>query len=226
MKRNTRRQKKRSQRGGDGESLVQGREFQKYHVNQHGGYRDLVGAPLGYTGELDQSMRDAAGVTKYDAHFRYAAAQSGGSRRRSQKNKSRRSQKKKSRRSQKNKSRSQKNKSRSRRQRGGYSPAPASAPHTLLQDYRGTGVMPPPPNPPFVPYTVVGGDQPRSSSSMEGGKRRRNRKSRQKRKQNKQSRRQQRGGYSPIGAPSMLLSQGEYDKAGLHHDFKNPLLLK
>jgi hypothetical protein len=207
VKRNTRRQKKRSQRGGDGESLVQGREFQKYHVNQHGGYRDLVGAPLGYTGELDQSMRDAAGVTKYDAHFRYAAAQSGGSRRRSQKNKSRRSQK--------NKSRSQKNKSRSRRQRGGYSPAPASAPHTLLQDYRGTGVMPPPPNPPFVPYTVVGGDQPRSSSSMEGGKRKR-----------KSKQRKQRGGYSPIGAPSMLLSQGEYDKAGLHHDFKNPLLLK
>lgn len=219
-----RRQHRRRQRGGDGESLAQGREFNKYHVNQHGGYRDMPGAPLDYTGELDQSMRSAARVAQYDAHFRDAAAQSGGSRRRSQKNKSRRQTKNcrqsKSRRQTKNKRRSQ---------RGGYSPADASSPYTLLQDYRGTGAMVPPATPSLVPYTVMGGDRVMASpSSMNGGNRRNNRSRRNKRQNRKQKNRsrRQRGGYSPIGAASMLLSQGEYDKAGLHHDFRNPLLLK
>lgn len=202
-KRNSRkRQNRRRQRGGN--SLAQGRDFEKYHMNQHGGYRHMPGAPLDYTGELDQSMRVDARVAQYDAHFRDAAAQRGGSRRKQTR----------------------------RRQRGGYSPADANAAYTLLPDYRGTGVMPPPPTPSLVPYTVMGGDRVMASPSTLRGGNRKSRKNRNKRKNksNKRSQknrsRRQRGGYSPIAAPSMLLSQGEYQKAGLHNDFRDPLLLK
>jgi hypothetical protein len=223
VKRNTsRRQNRRRQRGGGDESLAQGREFEKYHMNQHGGYSEMPGAPLDYTGELDQSMRADARVAQYDAHFRDAAAQRGGSRRRRQ-NKSRRQSKNK---------RSSKNKNRSRRQsqRGGYSPAAASAPYTLLTDYRGTGIMAPPATPSLVPYTVIGGDHARSSpSTMQGGNRsrsRRNKRNQKSRSQKSRNNRRQRGGYSPIGAPTMLLSESEYNKAAIHHDFRDPLLLK
>ena len=194
----------RKQRGGANESLVQGAQFAKFHMNQHGGSRDaLMGAPVGYTGVLDSSMRGAARLDQHDAHFAAAQAQSGGSRRRRRQSQSR-----------KNKSRRrQSRRSQSRRwQRGGaMSPADASAPYTLLDQYAGARVPPPPPQGPLVPYTVVGGD--RMPVPMKGGRRNRSRRNRR-----------QRGGYSPIGQPSMLLASSEYDKAGLHSDFQDPLL--
>jgi hypothetical protein len=211
----SRRQQRRRQRGGANESLEQGQMFQKHHVNQHGGSRALEGAPLDYTGVLDSSLRAGARLEQYDAHFRDAQAQSGGSRRsRSRQNKSRQ-----------NKSRS--NKSRRNRQRGGgVSPADANASYTLLPSYAGAGVPPPPAQGALVPYTVVGGDR-LSPASMKGGSRKSQKKSRknksQKNRRNKS--RRQRGGFSPVGHPSMLLSTSEYSKAGLHPEFKNPLLL-
>ena len=178
----------RKQRGGANESLAQGVQFAKYHVNQHGGSRDpLLGAPLDYTGVLDSSMRGAARLTSYDAHFAAAQAQSGGSRRRQ------------SRRQQSRRQQSRRRQSRRRQQRGGaLSPADANAPYML------TNVA--------VPTAAA--------SSMKGGRRSRQRKNK---KRNNRSKRQ-RGGYSPIGSPSMLLASSEYNKAGLHSDFKDPLL--
>ena len=194
----------RRQRGGANESLSQGQAYAKFHMNQHGGSRDaLVGAPLDYSGVLDASLRGSAGLTKYDAHFAGAAAvssqpQSGGSRRSRQRQ----------RQSRQRQSRQRQSRQRQRKsQRGGYmSPADVGAPNTLLSSYAGTGTMPPPANGPMVPYTVTGGDR---MPSMKGGRRSR--------------RRRQRGGYAPIGQPSMLMSSEQYSKAGLP-SFSDPLL--
>jgi hypothetical protein len=186
----------RRQRGGANESLAQGAQFAKFHVSQHGGSRDpLMGAPLDYTGVLDSSMRGAARLSSYDAHFAAAQAQSGGSR---------------SRQSRRRQSRSRQ--SRRRQQRGGgMSPADVSHPYTLLGGGEG------------APAAV--GERMPSPASMKGGRRssRNRRQNRKIKKRNNRSRRQ-RGGYSPIGNPSMLLASSEYDKAGLHGDFKDPLL--
>ena len=196
----------RRQRGGANESLGQGEEYAKFHVNQHGGSRDaLMGAPLDYTGVLDSSMRGAARLDRYDGHFAAAQAQSGGSRRRRRQRQSR------SRQSRRRQSRSRQSRRRQsrRRQRGGsMSPADANAPYTLLG-----GVPVPPGAGQMVPHSVSGGSPP-----MKGGRRNRSRRNRSRRN------RRQRGGYSPIGQPSMLLASSEYDKAGLHNDFKDPLL--
>ena len=129
----SRRQQRRRQRGGANESLGQGQMFQKYHANQHGGSRALEGAPLDYSGVLDSSLRAGARLEQYDAHFRDAQAQRGGSRR----NRSR------SNRSRNNRSRNN-TRNRQRRQRGGgLSPADVNAAYTLLPSYAGAGVPPP-----------------------------------------------------------------------------------
>jgi hypothetical protein len=201
---------RRRQRGGANESLSQGQAYAKFHMNQHGGSRDLVGAPLDYSGVLDSSLRGSAGLTKYDGHFAAATAashpQSGGSRRRRQRQSRQRQRQRQSRQRQRQ-SRQRQRQRQSRRQRGGYlSPADVGAPHTLLSSYAGTGTMPPPANGPMVPYTVTGGDR---FPPMKGGRRSR--------------RRRQRGGYAPISQPSMLMSSEQYSKAGLP-SFKDPLL--
>lgn len=184
------RQSRRRQSGG---SLAQGQVFANIHKAQHGGSRELVGAPLGYSGVLDAGMRGAAGVEKYDQYFAQAQAhaQAGGSRSRSRR------------------------KSKSRRMRGGFmSPADVGQSYTLSPSY--AGVSP--------PQASHASPSPASSSpaSMKGG--RRQRKSRSKsRSKSRQRKSRQRGGFSPVGSPTMLLSNSEYDKAGLHPDFKNPL---
>jgi len=212
----SRRQQRRRQRGGFNASLDQGQVYQNHHATQHGGSRALEGAPLDYTGVLDSSLRAGARLEQYDAHFRTAQAQSGGSRRR------------------RNKSCKKSRNNRQRRQRGGaLSPADANASYTLLPSYDGAGVPPPPAQGALVPYTVVGGDR-LSPASMKGGRRKSQKNKSRKnnsRKNNSQNNRRnksrrQRGGFSPVGQPSMLLSNSEYDKAGLHAEFKNPLLLK
>jgi hypothetical protein len=195
----SRRQQRRRQRGGANESLDQGQMYQKYHANQHGGSRALEGAPLDYSGVLDSSLRAGARLEQYDAHFRDAQAQSGGSRRnRSRTNKTRT-----------NKTRTNKTRNnRQRRQRGGgLSPADVNASYTLLPSYAGAGVPPP--------------------ASMKGGRRNSQKKRQNNRQKNRRNKsRRQRGGFSPVSQPSMLLSTSEYNKAGLHPEFKNPLLLK
>jgi len=107
-------------------------------MQQHGGSRALMGAPLDYTGELDASLRGAARITGLDASYQQAAAQAGGARRKSKARKS----KSKSR-SRKSKSRSRKSKSRkskSRKQRGGCGGAPVGQPTMLLDNYAKAGL--------------------------------------------------------------------------------------
>ena len=159
----------RRQRGGANEHLSQGAKFASLHTNQHGGSRELMGAPLDYTGVLDSSMRGAARLEGYDAHFAAARAQSGGSRRRR------------------------------RRQRGGYSPADVGSPYTLLDSYGGAGAGLPPTGS-TMPVQMKGGRRRRGSRRRRGNRTRR-------------GTRRQRGGYSPVGSPTMLLS--DYSKAGL-----------
>jgi len=240
----SRRQQRRRQRGGAGESLLQGEGYQKFHMNQHGGFRQLDFAPVGHTGELDPSLRGGARLEEYDAHFRAAQAQSGGSRRRR------------------------------RRQRGGaLSPADVSSSYTLLPSspsYTVTdGDRMTSPHSAMSPVTMKGGDRmtsphsamspvtmkggermssPHSTmspASMKGGERMTSphstmspasmnggrRKSQKRRKNNrrknnsrknnsrKNKSRRQRGGFSPVGSPTMLLSASEYDKAGLNNEF-------
>ena len=132
--RSARKTKSRKQRGGNA-SLEQGADFAKYHVAQHGGFRELGHAPVGYTGELDQNLRESARIAGYDAYFRDATAhgQSGGSRRKSKAKKS------KAKKSKSKKSKSKKSKSKSqKKQRGGY--APISQASMLLEDYSKAGL--------------------------------------------------------------------------------------
>jgi hypothetical protein len=76
-----------------------------------------------------------------------------------------------------------------------------------------------------------------SPASMNGGRRKsqkrrkNNRRKNNSRKNNsrknnsrknnsrKNKSRRQRGGFSPVGSPTMLLSASEYDKAGLNNEF-------
>lgn len=132
----------RRQRGGANEHLSQGANFARVHTNQHGGSRELVGAPLDYTGVLDSSMRGAARLEGYDSHFAAARAQSGGSRRRR------------------------------RRQRGGaLSPADANAPYTLLDSY-GNERAGLPPTGGAAPMAMKGGRRSRSRRGRSSRRRR------------------------------------------------------
>lgn len=48
-------------------SLLQGMEFDEIHKNQHGGGAPLMGAPVGYTGMLEDSLRASARVGPIDS---------------------------------------------------------------------------------------------------------------------------------------------------------------
>lgn len=125
----SRRVARRRQRGGANESLAQGADFSKFHMQQHGGSRALMGAPLDYTGELDASLRGAARMTGLDASYREASAhgvQAGGARRKSKARKS--------------KSKRKSRKSKSRKQRGGCGGAPVGQPTMLLDNYAKAGL--------------------------------------------------------------------------------------
>jgi len=107
----------RRQRGGANESLAQGLEYLKNHLEQKGGAATpLGGAPLGDTGMLDPVLRAGARVEGLDNAMKEAAAQGsdmvGGGRKRNASKNSKNSKKSK-------KSKNSK-KSRSRRQRGGF----------------------------------------------------------------------------------------------------------
>lgn len=112
------------------QSAQQGQQFQQLHADQHGGALH-AGAPVGYTGVLDESLRGTAHLSPLDASLKEIAGmsdQTGGRRKRA--------------------SRSRRTsllanlkrmltfrRSRGRKQRGGaqvFAPAAADAPGTLL----------------------------------------------------------------------------------------------
>ncbi len=67
------------------QNLAQGGEYAKIHAGQHGGGAPLDGAPVGYTGVLDSSLRTAAHLAPLDrslADIQGMSDQSGGGRRR------------------------------------------------------------------------------------------------------------------------------------------------
>jgi hypothetical protein len=108
-------------------SIAQGIDFAGKHAAQHGGAA-LVGAPVGETGVLEQSLRSYAHLDPLDASYKAVVGmkdQSGGKRRGSRKVKrgGRRSSRRSARRA-------------SRRQSGGVRPelefAPSNAPGMLL----------------------------------------------------------------------------------------------
>lgn len=112
-------------------SIAQGIDFAGKHAAQHGGAA-LVGAPVGETGVLEQSLRSYAHLDPLDASYKAVVGmkdQSGGKRRGSRKVKrgGRRSSRRSSRRSARRAS---------RRQSGGVRPelefAPSNAPGMLL----------------------------------------------------------------------------------------------
>ena len=216
---------RRRQRGGANESLGQGQVYETMNPMrmgrplQMGGYREMTGAPLDYSGMLDDSMRGSARVSGLDASYADAAAQKGGRRRRNNRSRSnRRNNRSRNNRSRNNRSRNNRrnNRSRSRRmQRGGYSPAEVTAPTLLLSSYAGTGANLPPQvfDQKATPYSA--GADAAMQRAMQGGSRRRNR-------NRKNKSRRQRGGFAPVDQRSMLLT--DYSKAGLPEGFNDPLL--
>jgi hypothetical protein len=121
-------------------------------MQQHGGSRAMLGAPLDYTGELDAGLRGAARLTALDASYQQAAAhgvQGGGARRKSKsksrsrksksKSRSRKSKSKSKSRKSKSKSKSRSRKSKSKKQRGGCG-APVGQPTMLLDNYAKAGL--------------------------------------------------------------------------------------
>jgi hypothetical protein len=236
-------QSRRRQRGGANESLGQGQVYETMNPMrmgrplQMGGYREMTGAPLDYSGMLDESMRGSARVSGLDASYADAAAQKGGRRSRSRntrsrsrntRSRSRKSRKSRSRKSRSRKSRSRKSRSRNNRrrmQRGGYSPAEVTSPTLLLSSYEGTGANLPAQvfDQRATPYSP--GADAALQRAMQGGSRRRNRRNNRSR-QNSRSRqnrnRRQRGGFAPVDQRSMLLT--DYSKAGLPEGFNDPLL--
>jgi hypothetical protein len=236
-------QSRRRQRGGANESLGQGQVYETMNPMrmgrplQMGGYREMTGAPLDYSGMLDESLRGSARVSGLDASYADAAAQKGGRRSRSRntrsrsrntRSRSRNSRKSRSRKSRSRKSRSRKSRSRNNRrrmQRGGYSPAEVTSPTLLLSSYEGTGANLPAQvfDQRATPYSP--GADAALQRAMQGGSRRRNRRNNRSR-QNSRSRqnrnRRQRGGFAPVDQRSMLLT--DYSKAGLPEGFNDPLL--
>jgi len=241
-------QSRRRQRGGANESLGQGQVYETMNPMrmgrplQMGGYREMTGAPLDYSGMLDESMRGSARVSGLDASYADAAAQKGGrrsrSRSRSRNNRSRNNRRSKSRNNRKSRSRNNRRNNRSRNnrrrmQRGGYSPAEVTSPTLLLSSYEGTGANLPAQvfDQKATPYSP--GADAALQRAMQGGSRRRNRRNNRSR-QNSRSRqnrnrsnkrrnnRRQRGGFAPVDQRSMLLT--DYSKAGLPEGFNDPLL--
>lgn len=148
-------QRRRSQRGGwlvlnpagvnqnpmisaSSASHAQGADYQRIHAGQHGGGAPIAGAPVGYTGVLDSSLRDIARVGAIDNamnQIQGMSDQSGGARRRRGRKASRKATRKGRKASRKSRKSSRKaNRKGSRRMRGGAAlhPADYSAPGTLL----------------------------------------------------------------------------------------------
>ena len=70
------------------QNLAQGGEYAKLHEGQHGGAMSLDGAPVGYTGVLDSSLRTAAHLGPLDRSFagiQGMSDQAGGARRKGRK---------------------------------------------------------------------------------------------------------------------------------------------
>ena len=130
------------------QSLAQGGEYNKLHAGQHGGGAILEGAPVGTTGVLDSSLREAAYLNPLDkslAAIQGMSDQSGGRRKGSRKGRkaSRKGASRKGRKgsrkgrkgaSRKGRKASRKGRKGSRKMRGGFSlnPADFSAAGTLL----------------------------------------------------------------------------------------------
>ena len=143
----------RRQRGGADESLRQGAEYLKINSAMRGGAL-LTGAPVGYTGMLEDGLRAQARVGELDASINAARAQgpdqAGGRRtRRRNSRKSRKASKSRNARNA-NKSRNAKksrnarrSRSRSRKQRGGaikFEGADYNSSPMLLNDYSKAGL--------------------------------------------------------------------------------------
>ena len=154
-RRNRSRRNSKSQRGGADESLRQGAEYLGNTTAMRGGAL-LTGAPVGYTGMLEDGLRAQARVGELDASINAARAQgpdqAGGRRtRRRNSRKSRKASKsriarksKKSRNAKKSRyARKSRNARRSRKQRGGaikFEGADYNSSPMLLNDYSKAGL--------------------------------------------------------------------------------------
>jgi hypothetical protein len=71
--------------GPSNQSVSQGQDYLRIHAAQHGGGAAYAGAPVGYTGVLDSSLREAARIQPLDeslSKIQGMSDQSGGGRRR------------------------------------------------------------------------------------------------------------------------------------------------
>ena len=70
--------------GPSNQSVSQGQDYLRIHAGQHGGAAPYAGAPVGYTGVLDSSLREAARIQPLDeslSKIQGMSDQSGGARR-------------------------------------------------------------------------------------------------------------------------------------------------
>jgi hypothetical protein len=70
--------------GPSNQSVSQGQDYLRIHAGQHGGAAPYAGAPVGYTGVLDSSLREAARIQPLDeslSKIQGMSDQSGGGRR-------------------------------------------------------------------------------------------------------------------------------------------------
>jgi len=69
--------------GPSNQSVAQGQDYLRIHAGQHGGAAPYAGAPVGYTGVLDSSLREAARIQPLDqslSKIQGMSDQSGGGR--------------------------------------------------------------------------------------------------------------------------------------------------
>jgi hypothetical protein len=72
--------------GPSNQSVAQGQDYLRIHAGQHGGAAPYAGAPVGYTGVLDSSLRESARIQPLDeslSKIQGMSDQSGGARRKS-----------------------------------------------------------------------------------------------------------------------------------------------
>ena len=116
------------------QSVAQGQDYLRIHAGQHGGGAVYAGAPVGYTGVLDSSLREAARINPLDqslSQVQGMSDQSGGARRRKGKKGTRKGKKS----GRKGRKGSRKQRRGTRRMRGGMpmvKPADYSSPGMLL----------------------------------------------------------------------------------------------
>jgi hypothetical protein len=71
--------------GPSNQSVAQGQDYLRIHAGQHGGAAPYAGAPVGYTGVLDSSLREAARIQPLDqslSKIQGMSDQSGGGKKR------------------------------------------------------------------------------------------------------------------------------------------------